>query len=244
MREIVTFDAREIAPEPEALLTAQGMGAASSGAGVSAAPSERTSELCRQAVALFAQHAAPVGVLSEIAAALFASVYEGDGENAPRTPLAEVYPHADVLALFAVTVGPALGARIAALFASRDFALATLLDAAASEGAERTADAAQRLWQERLQSRGSADVATRVLHYSPGYCGWHVSGQRALFAVLRPEEIGITLRESCLMEPLKSISGVMAAGPGRIHVFDDDYEFCADCATRSCRTRIAGALEG
>jgi hypothetical protein len=77
------------------------------------------------------------------------------------------------------------------------------------------------------------------LRYSPGYCGWHLSGQRALFAALQPEEIGITLRESMLMVPLKSMSGVIVAGLPAIHAFADDYPFCGECRTRGCRERIA-----
>ena len=57
-----------------------------------------------------------------------------------------------------------------------------------------------------------------VLRYSPGYCGWHVSGQINLFNTLTPEKIGITLGESCLMNPLKSVSGVLVAGPPNIHI--------------------------
>jgi hypothetical protein len=41
------------------------------------------------------------------------------------------------------------------------------------------------------------------------------------------------------MEPLKSISGIMAVGPPEIHEFDDDYAFCSECGTRDCRRRIA-----
>jgi hypothetical protein len=41
------------------------------------------------------------------------------------------------------------------------------------------------------------------------------------------------------MQPLKSVSGVLVAGPGSIHDFDDDFDFCDECATRQCRERIA-----
>ena len=69
----------------------------------------------------------------------------------------------------------------------------------------------------------SAATGIGVLRYSPGYCGWHISGQRRLFAHLRPERIGITLHDSYLMEPLKSVSGVLIAGAKEIHAFADTY---------------------
>jgi hypothetical protein len=82
-----------------------------------------------------------------------------------------------------------------------------------------------------------------VLPYSPGYCGWHISGQRALFRHLEPERIGITLNTSFLMQPLKSVSGVLVVGDPRIHEFDNDFDFCAECATLDCRARI-GSVSG
>ena len=37
---------------------------------------------------------------------------------------------------------------------------------------------------------------------------------------------------------LKSITGVIVAGPAAIHSFDDDFAFCSECRTRGCRKRI------
>ena len=85
---------------------------------------------------------------------------------------------------------------------------------------------------------------TGVLRYSPGYCGWHISGQRRLFDYLDPGQIGITLRESFLMDPLKSVSGVLIAGPREIHRFTDDYDFCDQCDTRGCRQRLRALYAG
>ena len=48
--------------------------------------------------------------------------------------------------------------------------------------------------------------------YSPGYCGWHVREQAKLFSLLPPAPCGITLNDSCLMTPVKSVSGIIALG--------------------------------
>jgi len=66
-----------------------------------------------------------------------------------------------------------------------------------------------------------------------------VSGQRRLFARLRPEEIGIHLNSSFLMTPLTSVSGVLVGGTGDIHRFRPDFPFCEACATHECRPRMA-----
>jgi hypothetical protein len=134
-------------------------------------------------------------------------------------------------------VGPGVSDRIRACFDRNEPALAVMLDSIASAATDRLAE----LLCMRRADAGALPGAARggTLPYSPGYCGWHVSGQRALFAYLQPSAIGITLLPSFLMEPLKSVSGVLVTGPAAIHRFPPDYPFCGDCADRPCRARIA-----
>ena len=40
------------------------------------------------------------------------------------------------------------------------------------------------------------------------------------------------------MQPLKSVSGVIVAGPPEIHHFTNDYPFCTACTGKECRERI------
>ncbi|MEN6619855.1 MAG: vitamin B12 dependent-methionine synthase activation domain-containing protein [Rikenellaceae bacterium] len=49
--------------------------------------------------------------------------------------------------------------------------------------------------------------------YSPGYCGWSVIEQKKLFGFFPENPCGIRLTESCLMDPVKSVSGAIALGP-------------------------------
>jgi hypothetical protein len=83
-----------------------------------------------------------------------------------------------------------------------------------------------------------------ALRYSPGYCGWHISGQKKLFEYLKPQQIGLMLRPSYLMEPLKSVSGVVLAGPREMHEFDPSFPSCSTCKTYSCRDRIRDLFAG
>jgi len=48
--------------------------------------------------------------------------------------------------------------------------------------------------------------------FSPGYCGWNVSEQHKLFKLIPEGECGIHLTGSALMQPIKSISGIIGIG--------------------------------
>lgn len=48
--------------------------------------------------------------------------------------------------------------------------------------------------------------------YSPGYCGWPVVQQQALFSLLPGGRCGVRLSASSLMSPIKSVSGILAVG--------------------------------
>jgi hypothetical protein len=198
----------------------------------------RIERLYDDAAAIFVETAAPAGVRREIDVDGFASVYDGEGRNAADSPLAEIHPRAERIALFAVTIGAATSEALEQCFEAQDFALAYALDAIASVAADDVADLAERGWADALREAGWETPDGDVLRYSPGYCGWDVTGQKRLFASLQPAAIGLTLTDSCLMQPLKSVSGVLIAGPRDIHRFRPDYDFCERCETRTCRERL------
>jgi hypothetical protein len=195
---------------------------------------QRVTDLASEALRLFRDLARPRSVTAPVSVEVFREIYPGEGRNDGHTPLAGVFPEAHRLVLFAATIGAGLSNEIERLLNDGDLALAAMLDGAASEGTERLVG----LLETSYATDGSA-----VLSYSPGYCGWHVTGQKRLFDALRPEAIGITLNTSCLMSPLKSVSGVLVAGPSRIHEFNDDFACCSSCPTRECRARIARVVE-
>lgn len=66
--------------------------------------------------------------------------------------------------------------------------------------------------------------------YSPGYCEWNVSEQQKLFKLYPEAYCGITLNDSSLMSPIKSVSGFIGIGP---HVQFKAYA-CDLCTQQSC----------
>ena len=237
MNEILTFTAAEVVPDRVAVLAQLGIPPR-------ADLPPRTEALLVAASALFTEHVAPAGVMSELPAEVFAPVYRGEGRNATESPVEIIAARAEHLALFAVTLGQGIGDALARLFAAEDFALAYTLDAMASVAADGAAELAERRFEADLRARGWAAPDGAALRYSPGYCGWDVTGQRRLFAALQPERIGLTLTDSCLMQPLKSVSGVLLAGPRAIHRFPPTYDFCDRCETRTCRSRLVALFTG
>lgn len=66
--------------------------------------------------------------------------------------------------------------------------------------------------------------------YSPGYCSWDVSEQQKLFSFFPEKFAGITLSNSSLMHPIKSVSGIAGIGKGIKHV---GYA-CDTCTMTNC----------
>jgi hypothetical protein len=201
-------------------------------------PSQKVVALFSNAKEIFCKHVRPIGIISNISKSEFETVYYGEALNENETPLDTIFRKADHLALFALTVGEEVSRKITTLFEIREFALASMLDAIASIGVEKAADRIEANFFHLIIQKGKPSPASAIVRYSPGYCGWHVSGQKKLFAFLHPEEIGITLLDSYLMKPLKSVSGVVVAGNREIHCFKDTYPFCEQCTSRSCRSRM------
>ena len=233
MREIVRFAKSEAVPEAREVLAAQGLPE-----GDALAP--RLHGLLAEAMSTAVALVEPRAICEELSGERCASVLAPLGIPGDDLVVGRVYPRAEALALFVATLGEALPARIRQLFAEDALAEGWMLDAVASAGADLLADRLAERYRQALVARGMNGA--RVLPYSPGYCGWPTRGQRPLFDALRPEEIGVTLNDSCLMSPIKTVSGVLVAGPGEAHKFRPNFPFCADCQTHECGRRMASVL--
>ena len=182
--------------------------------------------------------AKPMGQFKEITINDFDLVFKGEDLNEPKAPLEDIYKDSDQLALFAVTVGTEVCEMISKLFEESDFAVASILDVVASSATEM---AEKELIKKYISISNSKNInsSQSILPFSPGYCGWHISAQRKLFQYLKPEKIGVRLNNSYLMNPLKSISGVLVQGDNKNFEIYPVYPFCKDCKSQSCIERTA-----
>ena len=126
-------------------------------------------------------------------------------------------------ALFICTAGAEIGLRSRASMKEGDLLRGYVYDVIGSEVVENAAD--------RMQEELRLEVAVRGLkvtnRFSPGYCGWDVAEQHKLFSFFPDNYCGITLTESALMNPVKSVSGLIGIGrevryaPYQCHLCDD-----------------------
>lgn len=77
------------------------------------------------------------------------------------------------------------------------------------------------------------DHTNCIYPYSPGYCNWKLTEQRLLLSLLPDTPCGITLTESCLMVPIKSISGIIGMGKN----IERKAYACNICEMKNCYKR-------
>ena len=112
------------------------------------------------------------------------------------------------IAVFLCTAGPQIGIRSRLMMQEKDYLKGYIYDIIGSEIAEAAADLMQTDLEKNLNDQGYK-ITNR---YSPGYCGWSVAEQHKLFRLIPGNFCGISLTESALMDPVKSISGFIGIG--------------------------------
>ena len=132
--------------------------------------------------------------------------------------------------LVAFTLGPGVDALIRR-YELVEMSLVPVLQACAAVYTEEQADRAQEDLEEYAKEKG---LFLRP-RYSPGYGDLPLSSQRFLFDALQvPKKIGVTLTDTFLMLPMKSITGVvgLSTDPSLCHVGK-----CMSCSAKNCPFR-------
>ncbi|MFQ6111236.1 MAG: vitamin B12 dependent-methionine synthase activation domain-containing protein [Nitrospinota bacterium] len=117
---------------------------------------------------------------------------------------------AEGLFLGLCTIGGAPEAEVRELFAQGEYAEGMMLDSAASTAVSAAVDYLDGLLCREAAARG-LPLGVRL---SPGYGTWKVTEQGTVFRLLPGEEIGVSLNDSFMMSPEKSISFGVGFGPG------------------------------
>lgn len=130
------------------------------------------------------------------------------------------------VAIFLCTAGPETGKRSRELMNSGDLLTGYVWDVIGSEIVEAAAD----LMQNSLEKRMAEEGCKITNRFSPGYCGWDVAEQHKLFSLMPENFCRIRLSDSALMEPIKSVSGIIGIG---VNVKRRPYT-CNLCDMKNC----------
>lgn len=113
-------------------------------------------------------------------------------------------------ALFVCTAGSEITAHSKQITENGDPMLGYVFDVVGSVVVDKAMDK----MQEELKAEMSVEGLGISDRFSPGYCKWDVAEQQKLFSLLPVEFCGIKLSSSSLMDPIKSVSGIIGIGHG------------------------------
>jgi hypothetical protein len=135
----------------------------------------------------------------------------------------------DSLAVFLSTAGEEIGRRTRKAMSEGDPLTGYIYDMVGSIVVDAAADRMQSELEKAIIAAGKK-ITNR---YSPGYCGWDVTEQHKLFRLLPDNYCRIRLTGSALMEPEKSVSGIIGIGK---NVRYNRYR-CSLCDMKDCTFR-------
>jgi hypothetical protein len=146
--------------------------------------------------------------------------------------LAKLWAQAPEVALILCTIGSALDEQVSAYFVASDPLRGLVLDGIGTAALEELAEEACRLIAEVAKSKGWEASAP----LSPGNLDWGLEEQRLFFDLLPAKEIGLQLKESYQMIPLKSLSLAMGLGEEVLPSIEEPP--CTYCSlAKRCRYR-------
>lgn len=139
------------------------------------------------------------------------------------------------VACIAVTVGENIEREVTKKFDAGNYVSSVLLDAAATAAVEQAADELEKAIAREV-SRESLKMRWR---FSPGYGDWLLENQKKFFYITGAAEIGMTLTESLMLVPRKSVTAII--GLEKIISADSKVKTkktCATCDNKNCPARI------
>jgi len=171
---------------------------------------KRVAELARDLVDICRELTAPRAVweMYEVGEIDGGRVVLGSAEFTSEIPI-RVLEGADMAAVSVMTIGPGVDREVSRRFRDGDSLGGMLLDvmgttALASAGIQLRS----RLEKEEVSARGLSMTAP----FGPGQCHWDLRDQQTLFSLVDAQAIGVSLDDSFLMNPKKSVSAIVGIG--------------------------------
>ena len=147
-----------------------------------------------------------------------------DGTRIGNGPVATVVAGASELILAVCTAGPELAAQVQELKRNGNMMRSLLLDDLGSWAVDSVRQQLCKLMEDDAGAAG-LHVSTSL---SPGESVWDLKDQRVIFSLLDTTPIGVSLSQSLVMSPLKSLSVLMGRGKGKMgHEGGSNCDFCA-----------------
>jgi hypothetical protein len=129
-------------------------------------------------------------------------------------------------ALYICTAGEEISNQSKEISNMGDPILGYIFDIIGSVAVEKATDKIQEKLKEELLKSGLT-ISDR---YSPGYCDWSVAEQQKLFQLMPENFCGVTLSNTSLMNPIKSVSGIIGIGS---NLEQKGYQ-CRWCTDKNC----------
>ena len=142
---------------------------------------------------------------------------------------------ADRVILLSASVGEGIEEAVTKYFSEGCYAYSVLLDAAATTAVEQIADA----MEKTIQPKASAKGYTMRWRFSPGYGDWSMEQQPELIRLSHAADIGVSLTESLMLYPRKSITaiiGLIRADKACAQTAPTP-KGCASCSQVNCPSR-------
>lgn len=143
--------------------------------------------------------------------------------------IARLMKGSEQVALFVCTIGAGISDAYKYFISQGDPLKAYFVDTLGSIAVEKAMDLVQHQLAEELSAR-QLQFTNR---FSPGYCGWPVREQQKIFSFFPSSPCGISLSESSLMIPSKSVSGIIGVGHSVRYVEHN----CMLCEMKNCLYR-------
>lgn len=140
---------------------------------------------------------------------------------------------ANKVVVLSVTIGKPIENTITAYFKEGRYSYSLLLDAAATTAVEMAIDEMEKTIQYLLQSKGYQTI-TRL---SPGYGDWDIRFQANMLDLAHAQEIGISLTESCMLMPRKSVTALIGVIPHLLNSSKKAVNCCTNCNQTDCLAR-------